>query len=388
MRQTPHAHDPADGFPFDYGLYNGRFQIVTEAHLHTARQMTARARRGIINIGSINRSRDTRNPFTFDERREMWEAALGPDHDIVIIGQEDRGNGPKWASEVQAKVEAIIAADGATDPEVMIIGHRKDTTSDYLYDFPLYQLEEVRNVGDNLSASTIRAEMFRVGRTAHADGWFATLRGRVPDPVVAILRRFMDTDVYADLVVEFERNEALAAQWKVRDTPDGPGVPYPVLFNTSDAFITQGNSMLLVKRRGYPGRGLWALPGGFVNERERVLDAAIRETFEETKLNVSDLDLRKSLVDDFYEDEPWRSTRGRTITFVHMFQLKPTPTGRTSAERRASVGLPRVRGTDDAEIARWFTFDQVADMREQLFEDHAILIEKALARMGRIKRSR
>src|SRR3546814_1033727 len=87
----------------------------------------------------------------------------------------------------------------------------------------------------------------------------------------------------------------------------------------------------MVKRRGYPGKGLWALPGGFLNHRERVIEAAIREATEETGIDVSKTVLRNALVDTFFEDNPWRSTRGRTITFASIFHLKPTPRGKTPA---------------------------------------------------------
>ena len=44
--------------------------------------------------------------------------------------------------------------------------------------------------------------------------------------------------------------------------------------------------VLLTRRSIDPGRGLWTFPGGFVDFGETVTDAAIRETFEETGLEV------------------------------------------------------------------------------------------------------
>src|SRR3546814_17529010 len=84
-----------------------------------------------------------------------------------------------------------------------------------------------------------------------------------------------------------------------------------------------------------------------------------------------------------FEDNPWRSTRGRTITFASIFHLKPTPRGKTPAERRKSMALPYVKGMDDAELADWKTFDEVRAMRSSIFEDHAILIDRALEQIGR-----
>lgn len=393
MRKTLSARSPGlgDDHEFDAGLYNGRFQIVTEAHRHLALSMRDRARLRIVNTGSINRSRDLRNTFTYQERLAMWHGALTDEEreGFVFIGQEDRGNGKIWASEVQAQVDRVLRDQPVetADPRVMILGHRKDASSSYLDDFPTYDLVEERNIGDNLSASAIRSEMFALAGTSHADGWFETLKGRVPQGVFPVIRTFMDTSDYAMLCDEARLAAVREREWAVRTTPDGPGLPHPAIFNVSMAFVTQGNSVLLQRRRSYPGKNLWTLPGGFIGPEERVLDAALRHTITSTKINVSETMLRNALVDHFYEDDPWRSSWGRTIAFVHAFELKPVPVGATSEERRRSVSLPRLRAGAGDDLG-WFTFDEVVRMRDQIFEDGAIIIEKALQRLTGIKRGR
>ena len=53
------------------------------------------------------------------------------------------------------------------------------------------------------------------------------------------------------------------------------------------ATIPESDGRVLLTRRSIePGRGLWTFPGGFVDFGESVTDAAIRETFEETGLEV------------------------------------------------------------------------------------------------------
>ncbi|MCC6801432.1 MAG: NUDIX hydrolase [Anaerolineae bacterium] len=51
-------------------------------------------------------------------------------------------------------------------------------------------------------------------------------------------------------------------------------------------FITDGDCVLLVQRSGDPGKGLWALPAGFVDADEDPRAAAVREVNEETGLIV------------------------------------------------------------------------------------------------------
>ena len=51
-------------------------------------------------------------------------------------------------------------------------------------------------------------------------------------------------------------------------------------------FIERDDKVLLIQRAVDPGQGKWALPAGFVDHDEAPEAAAIRETLEETNLNV------------------------------------------------------------------------------------------------------
>jgi ADP-ribose pyrophosphatase YjhB (NUDIX family) len=50
--------------------------------------------------------------------------------------------------------------------------------------------------------------------------------------------------------------------------------------------ITAGGEVVLIRRGIEPGRGSWAQPGGFLEVDETVSEAAVRETREETGLEV------------------------------------------------------------------------------------------------------
>jgi bifunctional NMN adenylyltransferase/nudix hydrolase len=119
-----------------------------------------------------------------------------------------------------------------------------------------------------------------------------------------------------------------------------------------------------VKRKSEPGKGLWALPGGHLNEHETQLDGAIRELREETKLKVPDAVLKGSLVAEKTFGDPHRSQIGRVITQAFHFRLAP------------QLELPKVKGADDAEKAVWLPISEVAE--DMFFDDHYHIIQHFL----------
>jgi 8-oxo-dGTP diphosphatase len=127
---------------------------------------------------------------------------------------------------------------------------------------------------------------------------------------------------------------------------------------TVDVVVLAGGatsrSVLLVQRRNPPFRASWALPGGFVEEDEQVLDAAPRELAGETGLRVGKLRLLGVY------DTPGRDPRGWTVSVVYLAHVPNEST---------------VTGADDAEDARWFA----ADSLPALAFDHALIIADALA---------
>jgi 8-oxo-dGTP diphosphatase len=131
--------------------------------------------------------------------------------------------------------------------------------------------------------------------------------------------------------------------------------PRPAL--TVDALVLAGTppaSVLLIQRANEPFAGAWALPGGFVDEEERVCAAARRELLEETGVEPE----RQELFGVY--DTPGRDPRGWTVSIVYLFRL-------------ADEDPPR--GGDDAGDARWFKLDQLPN----LAFDHDRIIADAIA---------
>ena len=133
---------------------------------------------------------------------------------------------------------------------------------------------------------------------------------------------------------------------------------------TVDGVVVQSGHILLIERRARPGAGLWALPGGFLDANETLLEACIRELREETRLKVPTPVLKGSLKGEAVFDNPYRSARGRTITQAFYFVLQP------------EAALPKVKGSDDAKSAFWLPLAQLDPSR--LYEDHYFIIQKML----------
>ena len=115
--------------------------------------------------------------------------------------------------------------------------------------------------------------------------------------------------------------------------------------------------VLLIRRKSAPFAGHWALPGGFVNEGERLVDAARRELREETGLEVNQLEQL------YTAGDPGRDPRGWTVSVVFLARL---------AGKR-----PKAVARDDAAEVRWFSMDALPE----LAFDHANLIHRARCRL-------
>jgi len=79
-----------------------------------------------------------------------------------------------------------------------------------------------------------------------------------------------------------------------RDHVACPGCGYVVWSNSVpgvEAVIWRDGRILLARRAGEPGEGLWDLPGGFPHEQEEPLVALDREVREETGLALADVSL-------------------------------------------------------------------------------------------------
>jgi bifunctional NMN adenylyltransferase/nudix hydrolase len=134
-------------------------------------------------------------------------------------------------------------------------------------------------------------------------------------------------------------------------------------FLAADAVVVSGDGrILLVQRSSPPGKGLWALPGGFVDRHETFLEAALRELKEETGLALGDRNGRPLAPEaSLLRDAPYRDPRARIVSVAFLFRLTQ------------SSGSLSVKGADDAVNACWIDLGE-SPSAERFFADHAEIL--------------
>jgi bifunctional NMN adenylyltransferase/nudix hydrolase len=323
----------------------GRFQPFHSAHLEIAKRATALCEQLVIITGSAKQPRTYKNPFTSTERAGMIKSATrGLSIQIHIEENIDTiYNDQAWA----VRIQGIVSKYRVLGLPVGIIGHKKDDSSFYLDMFPQWGYENVELI-EFLSAVDIRDLYFK------RDVNMKFIRGVVPETVFDFLDEFRHHEEYEQIIKERE----FVANYKKQYA----SLPYPPIFSTADSIVICSGHVLMIKRRAEPGKGLWALPGGYVNANtdKSVEDAAIRELREETMIKVPAPVLRGSIVRSKVFDAIDRSPRGRIITHAFYIQL---PDGE----------LPKVKGSDDAEKARWVPIAEVRS--DECFEDHYEILQ-------------
>jgi bifunctional NMN adenylyltransferase/nudix hydrolase len=345
---------------FSTAVIIGRFQVVHHGHVALLRRASALADRVVIVIGSAHRPRTIRDPFTAAERTVMLQAAWRAEQlsgSLEIVALRDwMYNDQRWAAGVQSAVHD--KQDSSDKRPVALVGHEKDATTWYLKMFPQWTFEPVANVS-SLSATELRD--YVLDTSDHGDDPQAARRGRlmliqgsVPASTWEFLSGFISSAHFMPLAREFDFIRLYKRQFS--------SLRYPPTFVTVDAVVVQAGHVLLVQRDQAPGAGLWALPGGFVEPTELLIDACLRELREETRLKVPAPVLRGSVKTARAFDHPLRSLRGRTITHAFLITLADGP-------------LPEVKGGSDARGARWIPLSIAEQMAEQMFEDHSDILE-------------
>jgi bifunctional NMN adenylyltransferase/nudix hydrolase len=327
---------------YDLAVFIGRFQPFHSAHKATVDIALNIADNVLVLVGSSFEAPTPKNPLSYETRRDLIRGCF-PNNDQLNIDclVDYLYNEDAWVAQVVDTVDAYAALTGQ---RIVLVGKEKDDSSYYLKMFPQWDFFDTSKlIKSEMSATDVRNDAY--GRSSN------------PFEVPPTVRKFLDQwklgPEYAYIVQELQFLEKYKMAWEA--------APYPPTFLTTDAIVVKSGHILLVQRAHAPGKGLWALPGGFVNINESIQDAMIRELREETGLKVPVPVLVGSIKQSKVYDHPKRSLRGRTVTHAYHISL-------------GHGLLPEVRGADDAERAEWVSIADLRKMRASMFEDHWSII--------------
>jgi len=325
---------------YQYCICIGRFSLFHDAHYELIKEALSHAETVLVIIGSAYKARTIQNPWTAEEREAMIRLTLSEEElarvrffhirDYFYINN-------RWLTEVQQIVAE--ATDNIEDEKICNIG---EPDNDFW--FPQWKYFVMRNLDRMPHATTIRGLYF-----THDNAY----RNHVSTGVAEFLANFKSTPQFKALKEEFDHIRNYREAWN--------GAPFPPTFVTVDAVVICSGHVLVVRRKGSPGRGLIALPGGFLNQKETIQEGTIRELKEETGIKLSKESLAKSITEQKVFDYPERSLRGRTITHASLIDL-------------GSGSLPLVKGADDADKAWWMSLSDLATRESEFFEDHFHII--------------
>lgn len=363
-------------------VFIGRFQPFHLGHQHVVEKayQSNKYKQIIFLLGSADQARTPKNPFTFEERKKMISSTLDslqidnkekikvdilPIHDFIYDNQ-------KWIAEVQNQIASVVKEED----KIVLIGNIKDETSEYLKYFPQYETDFTAGLTKNkLSATDLRFKYFslyeQISKVKETKSYLVDLntllktvfKEDLNDEVVKFLVSFSITkalDLHK-LVEEFKYIQNYRKTMLEK-------LPFKnIAFFTGDALVTCAGHILLVKRKIAPGKGLYALPGGFFDGQNDLnsIETAIRELYEETKIGLPKQYVRSHIVksDEFGDFN--RSERWRVITKAVYVKLPDTE-------------LPKVKGSDDAAEAIWMPFVDLKKNRDKFFEDHLSIIDTFL----------
>ena len=338
-------------------IYIGRFAPPHKGHGETIQYCLDNYDETVVFIGSKNKRRTLKNPFSVETIKNWIYTDFNFNNIIVQTINDYLYSDNKWIAQIEDFIYSLYNRDKY---EFTIVGHIKDDSSYYLKIFPTWKVDLTPEFDNGISATDIRNIIFMEDERHFEVLFEHNCKPHLSDNVANDIIEFRKTQEFKDLMQEqtyFQKEDAKFANYPYKDT---------LKFNCSDAVVVCDGNVLLIERTRAPGKGTWALPGGFVNTNETYEQAAIRELFEETCLKVPEKVLKGSLKRSKIFDNPKRNEGIPRITNAFYFEIQPD-------YKNGYPKLPKVKGSDDAVNAKWFSLAEVRHMT--LFDDHADIID-------------
>jgi bifunctional NMN adenylyltransferase/nudix hydrolase len=345
---------------FDYVIFIGRFQPFHVGHQHVIDKAFELSTNVVLGLGSANLTPSIKNPLSFKVRKEIFERHYSDRlQNLLTIPIFDEENDAIWINNTIAKIKTTVLTHtnpnkhttlhGLKDLKIGIVGFEKDASSYYIK-----QLE----TKSGWKYISIRPA-YKVDATFIRNHWYVNNHIHdlvTPNTKYTMLKLQVNTNLYTNVVRDYKIVYEYKDMWS--------NAPFTPIFTATDVIVhnVYRNMLLMVRRGGQYGRGLWALPGGYLESNLSLHDNALKELEEETGLI---LDKENStIIEKRVYDQVGRSQNGRIISHVYKFNMKKST-------------LPRIKASDDAMDCKWISQSEYCNLQlEDVFEDHHIMIEQ------------
>lgn len=368
------------------GVFIGRMQPIHQGHLNVLRLMADECDIVVIGIGSANKARSIKNPLLPQEREMIIDQALLKEdlHSKCIFKFahlfDFTYNNEMWLEVTANTIEDVALENYAVNvhtilqkrglsegekisanPDIVLYGYDQGADTTYLHQFPQWGKELVGKTVD-FHATDIRRKLFFDQDPSWTEMVASGTEDLVQDLLFGKSLRGKTT-----VVSQVGSNLLDEASLVTKIKKDKAQYTYPIIDQTVDAVVICNGHVLMVTRGVNPGKGQWALPGGYLNEFESFEDGIIRELVEETKIALKPSLLRNLLNGSTLKQygAPGRSVRGRVITNCGLIHYR-------------SNRLPEVKGSDDAAKAEWIPLTRLDSLANNIFEDHYCIIRNML----------
>lgn len=342
-------------------VFIGRFQPAHRGHVELIRQCLRSADYLLVIVGSAFRAASPRNPFTWQEREVMLRAAVdaGDQQRVHCLPLRDWFDTRRWADDLAMQVNAYCRQNWRAEVEVLLANKFQQPHVNRHPDLARWSRLDLPRT-PNIASEAIRDTLFnQVHRRKDVENELDTkqLESVLPASTLQFLRQWQSSPQFVSLAEEWLNLHCYKRAWD--------SAPYPPIFVTADSVVVCQDRVLLVQRAKAPGKGLWALPGGFIEVDEPIQQSALRELVEETCIDVPVEELERSCRSSFVCDHPNRSERGRIITHAFHFDL-------------GQRTLPKVQAADDAIDTKWVPLSQLVTMEDRFHDDHFAILDRCL----------
>lgn len=330
---------------FDIAIYIGRFQPFLNDHLAQLRHALTLSSRVLLVVEG-GHAPSPRHPLDARQRTALIRAALSPQERQrvhLVVKRRDYDH-ERWSQSLRQQVLSVMSGH----PRVVVLREPGGR-------LPAPQwADRILNVPADENPAPLRELLYQAAdpRAELGRQQMLLAPGSLP-----LLEQWLASPAFAERAQEWRELKRMRAQWD--------GSPYTPIFTTVDTVVQCAGQILLIRRGRAPGKGLFALPGGFLEAEDTLLESAMRELFEETALDVSVPALRSALQAVQVFDAPDRSQRGRVLTHAFHFRL-------------TMPALPAIRAGDDAADACWMPLAELPAHEQAFHDDHFLILDHFL----------